>query len=86
MIQLQFIVPAAFLVYKNYSIAGHGRLCFTNPREPGCVGELMLVDVRIFKKTQRREDSLLVGGLEHCLFSRIYGIILPIDFHIFQDG
>ena len=26
----------------------------------------------------------LVGGLEH--FSIIYGIILPIDFHIFQRG
>ena len=29
---------------------------------------------------------VLVGGLEHFLFSIIYGIILPIDFHIFQDG
>ena len=28
----------------------------------------------------------LVGGFKHCLFSIIYGIILPIDFHIFQDG
>ena len=28
----------------------------------------------------------LLGGLEHFLFSIIYGIILPIDFHIFQDG
>ena len=27
----------------------------------------------------------LVGGLEHFLFSIIYGIIIPIDFHIFQD-
>jgi hypothetical protein len=24
--------------------------------------------------------------LEHFLFSIIYGIDLPIDFHIFQDG
>ena len=30
--------------------------------------------------------SKLVGGLEHFLFSIIYGIIFPIDFHIFQDG
>ena len=30
--------------------------------------------------------SILVGGLEHFLFSIKYGIILPIDFHIFQDG
>ena len=29
---------------------------------------------------------VLVGGLEHVLFSIISGIILPIDFHIFQDG
>ena len=28
----------------------------------------------------------LDGGLEHFLFPIIYGIILPIDFHIFQDG
>ena len=28
----------------------------------------------------------LVGGLEHCLFSHILGIIIPIDFHIFQRG
>ena len=30
--------------------------------------------------------QLLVGGLEHFLFSTIYGIIPPIHFHIFQDG
>ena len=29
---------------------------------------------------------ILVGGGEHFLFSIMYGIILPIDFHIFQDG
>ena len=28
----------------------------------------------------------MVGGFKHVLFSIIYGIILPIDFHIFQDG
>ena len=28
----------------------------------------------------------LVGGLEHILFSHILGIIIPIDFHIFQRG
>jgi hypothetical protein len=28
----------------------------------------------------------LVGGLKHFLFSIIYATILPIDFHIFQDG
>ena len=29
---------------------------------------------------------ILVGGLEHFLFSHILGIIIPIDFHIFQRG
>ena len=29
---------------------------------------------------------VLVGGLEHFLFSHILGIIIPIDFHIFQRG
>ena len=28
----------------------------------------------------------LVGGLEHSSFSNIFGIIIPIDFHIFQRG
>ena len=28
----------------------------------------------------------LVGALEHFLFSHILGIIIPIDFHIFQRG
>ena len=28
----------------------------------------------------------LVGGLEYVLFSIIYGIKLPIDVYIFQDG
>ena len=32
------------------------------------------------------EISWLVGGLEHFLFSTMYGIILPIDFHIFLEG
>ena len=30
--------------------------------------------------------QMLVGGLEHFLFSHILGIIIPIDFHIFQRG
>ena len=28
----------------------------------------------------------LVGGLEHVLFFHILGIIIPVDFHIFQRG
>ena len=30
--------------------------------------------------------SILVGGLEHFLFSHILGRIIPIDFNIFQRG
>ena len=29
--------------------------------------------------------TILAGGFKHVLLSIIYGIILPIDFHIFQD-
>ena len=29
---------------------------------------------------------ILVGGFKHFLLSIIYRIILPIDFHTFQDG
>jgi len=31
-------------------------------------------------------NGSLVGGLEHFLFFHILGIIIPTDFHIFQDG
>jgi hypothetical protein len=31
-------------------------------------------------------DFYLVGGLEHFGFFHILGKIIPIDFHIFQDG
>ena len=31
-------------------------------------------------------NYMLVGGLEHSLFSTILGIVIPIDFHIFQRG
>jgi hypothetical protein len=30
--------------------------------------------------------DILVGGFKHFIFSPVYGIILPIDFHIFQRG
>ena len=40
----------------------------------------------LMKSDQISYKILLAGGLEHFLFSIIYGIILPIDFHMFQDG
>ena len=33
-----------------------------------------------------RGKLILVGGLEHFLFSHILRIIIPTDFHIFQRG
>ena len=35
---------------------------------------------------QTGATNLLVGGLEQLLFSHILGIIIPIDFPIFQRG
>ena len=32
------------------------------------------------------QECYLVGGLEHFLFFHILGIVIPIDFHIFQRG
>ena len=43
-----------------------------------------LIHVQPEKESKRQ--SHLVGGLEHVLFSHILGIIIPIDFHIFQRG
>ena len=39
-----------------------------------------------FAKVSCSFTNCLVGGLEHFLFSHILGIIIPIDFHIFQRG
>ena len=37
-------------------------------------------------RKRKNVTKCLVGGLEHFLFSIIYGIILPIEKHVFQDG
>ena len=43
-----------------------------------------------FRGTKSNEinacNIILIGGLEHFLFSHILGTIIPIDFHIFQRG
>ena len=39
-----------------------------------------------FRGVAETTQDTLVGGLEHFLFSHILGIIIPIDFHIFQRG
>ena len=33
---------------------------------------------------KKRGDKKLVGGLERFLFSHLWGIIIPTDFHIFR--
>ena len=38
------------------------------------------------KRGGAETDRVLVGGLEHFLFSHISGIIIPTDSHIFQRG
>ena len=39
------------------------------------------------KKYATSQSHLMIsGGLEHVLFSHILGIMIPIDFHIFQRG
>ena len=38
------------------------------------------------RNVAKKPKTIRVGGFKHVLFSIIYGIILPIDFHIFQDG
>ena len=47
-------------------------------------GVLSLVSCFLFWWSSKHQK--LVGGLEHFLFSHILGIIIPIDFHIFQRG
>ena len=52
-------------------------------------GLLMVEDITgngDFEKSYWITNNHLVGGLEHFLFSHILGIIIPIDFHIFQRG
>ena len=52
------------------------------------LGMVEMCIARIFKKKRAKMENLthittLVGGLEHCLFSHILGIIIPTDELIF---
>jgi len=50
-------------------------------------GDLLLGPVVEPLTTKQQADiGQLVGGFKHFLFSIIYGIIIPTDFHIFQRG
>ena len=55
-------------------------ILYFDPRLIGEIPSLSPLTVREYT------IAYLVGGFKHFLFSIIYGIILPIDFHIFQDG
>ena len=53
-------------------LAMHGLICFRKKQEP-----IEMDDIQLY-------SGWWFGTW--LLFSIIYGIILPIDFHIFQDG
>ena len=53
----------------------------TGPCFPGLCENLLEGSIM-----RHNETYCLVGGLEHFLFSHIFEIIIPIDFHIFQRG
>jgi hypothetical protein len=44
------------------------------------------VQTWLYAKLPVEKKGILLGGFKYFLFSIIYGIILPIDFHIFQRG
>ena len=46
----------------------------------------MLYSLEATPNKKANDQNMLVSGLEHVLFSQILGIIIPIDFHIFQRG
>ena len=46
----------------------------------------MLSLIAALKSNDFQRIPKLVGGLEHFLCSHILGIVIPIDFHIFQRG
>ena len=69
--------------------------CFSRIYEICTYGNLWQIHSRQSSKIYGRNawgvfrgcrKSHQVGGLEHLLFSHILGIIIPIDFHIFQRG
>ena len=54
-------------------------------RNPAAVGS-WLKPFQSHEKCSVLQPPNLVGGLEYFLFSHVLGIIIPIDFHIFQRG
>jgi len=57
-------------------------------KSPFLMGKLT-ISMAIFNSYVKLPEGIhayLVGGLEHFLLSIIFGIIIPIDFHIFQGG
>ena len=44
------------------------------------------IDTAVSHSADSDGREVLVGGLEHFLLSHILGIIIPIDFHIFERG
>ena len=59
----------------------HRKFCFTRALDGFAV-----VSVYPWMTNRMLNTHELVGGLEHVLFFHILGIIIPLDFHIFQRG
>ena len=57
-----------------------------------CVSECVWIDlcwdmpISRHKSSKNLERGFLVGALKHFLLSYILGIVIPLDFHIFQRG
>ena len=65
------------------------RICLEDDRPQHAASTLNRNNLETNETCENRRDGskyILVGGLEHVLFSHILGIIIPIDFHIFQRG
>ena len=72
------------MIINHRFFFGYGFFLKTNPSMGFWLDNLWLIVISDGCVTN---NSNLVGGLEHFLFFHfIYGIILSIDFHIFQDG
>ena len=80
--------PNGDVEYWVYHINSHPRLMFHAVSPTSWIPAPVPQDEAI--KSPAVSDCFwyfqLVGGFKHFLFSIIYGIILPIDFHIFQYG
>ena len=58
--------------------------CQKTPPGDGSSFDISMLQLHLELNSFGKLKDFLVGGLEHFSFSDILGIIIPIDFHIFQ--